>query len=906
MRLAAIALFCLSLSPALSKTVSLDLGPTNRESGLSVPSAGDGTNEPAEVAGRPCRKVAGDKSNYLYVQVADDAFHAGDFTVYLTCDVFDDGPRLLGVQYDGIAAVPTTATQYRGGPGLVLLGTGKWVRRTVKVEHARFGNGQNHGSDLRLAGKCAVARIELSDEAPAGFDPDRPVPAAELTANQVKIGEGMELTFGNDADANAALLFRAFGVTSVESYVTWQSVEDAGKGQWDWSRWDRQVAVLKESGLKWVPFLIAGCAYATPKWFREGPQHHPYVCLEHGEPSKVESLWNPALRPEIDRFLAAFAERYRDTGVIESVLLGITGIYGESIYPAGPEGGWTADIPGAYHNHGGWWAGDDLAVADFRTRLRKKYTSLDKLNAAWGTKLADWDAVTTFLPDKAPNATAREDFVRWYEETMTEWSRWWVEVTRKHFPKTEIYLCTGGDGAPYLGADFTAQAKAIAPYGAGIRITNEGSDYAANFAVTREVATATRLYRTFCGFEPAGTVDEKGVVARVYNATASGARQLHYYSPNVLDSPEAAGNFRRVAPFLQRRVPPVPQVAVYLPRAAWAQRPEAVGETYRIVRSLRELCDLDLVNRTSVVDGVLKPCRLLVLPTADFLEPDVAASIDRWVAAGGLLARFDDVPVVGMTRPTIQGAPPSRWRLLVGAPGDEPFLAGDWNGPEEGREFPEPQARKRWSGATPGVCVPVAPGQPLTLEIEVVTPGHALKGASGEVRLNGDVLGTLRPGHAVYRFEVPGDWLPQPVATLTFAVAGWRPSETDGTGDARLLGVAVSRVEVTRAGAGTEVVVNRGIAVEVDRSKLLLERQGRGAVVRLPRNAGSAEPPLLQALLGSLARDLGAADLTDDAAFDRVFATRLGNGRLWLNMTDQPVEKPGVRIEAFGIGLGGR
>ena len=45
-------------------------------------------------------------------------------------------------------------------------------------------------------------------------------------------------------------------------------------------------------------------------------------------------------RAAIERFLRAFAERYRDTGVIEAVLLGITGIYGESIYPAGPEGHW--------------------------------------------------------------------------------------------------------------------------------------------------------------------------------------------------------------------------------------------------------------------------------------------------------------------------------------------------------------------------------------------------------------------------------------------------------------------------------------------------------------------------------------------------------------------------------------
>ena len=61
--------------------------------------------------------------------------------------------------------------------------------------------------------------------------------------------------------------------------------------------------------------------------------------------------------------------------MIESVLLGVSGIYGESIYPAGPEGGWTADRTGLYHNHGGWWAGDELAGAAFRDAMRDAATA---------------------------------------------------------------------------------------------------------------------------------------------------------------------------------------------------------------------------------------------------------------------------------------------------------------------------------------------------------------------------------------------------------------------------------------------------------------------------------------------------------------------------------------------------
>jgi len=48
-------------------------------------------------------------------------------------------------------------------------------------------------------------------------------------------------------------------------------------------------------------------------------------------------------------------------------------------------------------------------------------------------------------------------------------------TAREFFPNTKIYLCTGGDGHPTHGSDFTHQARIAAKHRAGIRITNEGS-----------------------------------------------------------------------------------------------------------------------------------------------------------------------------------------------------------------------------------------------------------------------------------------------------------------------------------------------------------------------------------------------------------------------------------------------
>ena len=608
--------------------------------GLTVPSAGDGANVAEAIHDIPVRRVKGDRSAYLYVEIKHPAYPTGPADIYVTVEVFDDCPGMLSLQYDRQSAAPTMESRYtKAEQVLILTGTGKWRKGSFHLPAASLAHGENHHADFRLClAGVAVRGITVSTRKPADFNPDEVASAETLRELQVTRPAGMELTLGNDASAGQAALYKALSVSSVESYVDWAGVEPA-ENHWDWSKWDRQTAVLQQAKLKWVPFLIVGPAYATPLWFQNGPHSHYYRCLEHGQEGKVQSLFNPELRPQVDRFLKAFAEKYRDTGVIESLLLGVSGIFGESIYPAGSsgvQGGWTARLTGAYHNHFGWWAGDVQAVTAFRAAMKKQYVTIAALNEAWKTSHASFETVTTFLPEQAPSDRARADFVEWYQRAMTDWVVFWVKTTRKYFPRTEIYLCTGGDGTPRLGADFTEQIAAMAADGAGVRITNEGSDYARNFVLTREVASATRFYQSFCGFEPASKVDERGVVARIYNATASGARQLHYYTDNVMGGGPAIKNFRANAAWMVPRQPRI-DAAFYLSRETWALSPDALGRTHNLALQLRDITDLDFVTRRSVADGFLRNHRLLVLPESTVLEPKAAAAIETWVKDGGAL-----------------------------------------------------------------------------------------------------------------------------------------------------------------------------------------------------------------------------------------------------------------------------
>ncbi|MBI5821418.1 MAG: beta-galactosidase [Verrucomicrobia bacterium] len=902
-----------SLRPAISAEavalpdLTVELTGTNRCNGLTVPSGGDGVNIPVIAGGQPVRRIAGERSLYLYVRIDHPAYANGPRDLYVIVEVCNDTFTWLRLQYDKAATAGDTADKYAHCADSVLLnGAGGWRRGVFHLPAVRLGHGQNGNTDFRLcAQNLAVRRIIVTPRKPDGYNAGQPIDAASLDALRVERPAGMELTFGNDATPADAALFKALSVTSVESYVDWAGVEPE-EGRWDWSKWDQQVATLKAAGLKWVPFLIAGPAYATPLWFQRGSHSHVYRCLEHGRDSKVQSLFNPDWPRYVERFVKAFAARYRDAGVIESVLLGVTGIYGESIYPAGPEGGWTARLTGDYHNHGGWWAGDEFAVAAFRAAMKKKYGGIAALDKAWGASHASFADVTAFLPDKAPSDRARADFAEWYQQAMTDWSALWVRATRRAMPKTEIYLCTGGDGSPFLGADFTAQTKAIAPFGAGVRITNEGSDYAANFTITREVATATRHYRTFCGFEPASGVNATGVVARIYNATASGARQLHYYTNNVLDNAAGLRNFRANAAHLVPRQPRV-DAALYVPRETWALAQDSVHHWYAVARNLRDLVDVDFVTRLTVAEGSLQRHRLLVMAEALVLEPGAAAAIEKWVRRGGVLiaatragetlggrlydnqewrARMlaDAGDCASLLKPALGGDAPARWVLDVGGKGDDQWIFGDWHG----RERMSANATMRWTGARAGAYLPVKPGASHTLRLTIGVQGHALAADGNEVRVNGRVIGRItKAGSQTLDLIVPADALGgEAVASLEIAAKTWKPSD-HGSHDSRALGISVSRIELIRAGTESAAPAATSLRLALDKQRLapLVRRVGKGWTVFLSGLADNEK-----SLAGVLAELLGRtpAFLPDvaplapaDGRMDGKFATMTADGLLW-------------------------
>ncbi|MBI5095210.1 MAG: beta-galactosidase [Candidatus Hydrogenedentes bacterium] len=625
------------------------------EHGLRSLDGGDGQSARVQQAEAPCltnKPNSTPPSSFLYFATDKPIAPAGK-PLYLTVEYFDTAlGAVVTVEYDSSGGSDKrdlyclSVRQW----GEVMTGSNTWKTAVFLLEKPAFTKRENLGADFRLGGTVLFVRsLSLSADQPANCEELSKASRAGIQ-KRVQIGSGGQLIIGgfdparkDDALPMAKSLEKSLpgmvslGVTSHEGYVRWNLCEPE-EGNYDWSVYDAFVDVYKKYDIKWVPFLIVGSAYSLPDWYYKKPGSQGYVCLEHGKDCDVESLWNPELRKHVSRFIKAFCEHYGPTGVIESILLGITGNYGEAIYPV-TGNDWTADIHGPYHSHPGYWAGDMYAIKSFHDAMKKKYRSASRLNAAWGTHYTDITDIFPLVRDSAPNDRAWLDFSSWYIDSMTDWAEFWLTETRKNFPKGDIYLCTGGHAPAEHGSDFGEQCKAAARIHGGVRITNEASDACNNFSLTRWVASAGWQYGAYFSFEPAGEVTPAGVPVRIYNASTSGARGLHYYYPNIFGNGAAAESFARWGNRFQQQTPQV-EIYCYYPETYIKLK----GYDFlRHMRALRDDFDFGYLSDAQIHDGGLARAKALILIAGNVAEVETWKRIQTWVRKGGLLLYADGV-----------------------------------------------------------------------------------------------------------------------------------------------------------------------------------------------------------------------------------------------------------------------
>ena len=207
------------------------------------------------------------------------------------------------------------------------------------------------------------------------------------------------------------------GVNTVRLGEFGWALMEPREGHYDFSLFDRAVESLGRHGIK----TIFGTPTATPpKWLTH---KYPEVLdvFANGRPANDQSRrqysYNSPVYRQISRkIVEALAQHYRDnTNII----------------------GWQIDNEMNNENPDDFSEGSRTA---FRAWLRKKYGTLDELNARWGTVVwsqiySDWDQID--LPFQTPafhNPALMLDFKRFISDSATSYLTDQREILRRHRP----------------------------------------------------------------------------------------------------------------------------------------------------------------------------------------------------------------------------------------------------------------------------------------------------------------------------------------------------------------------------------------------------------------------------------------------------------------------------------------
>lgn len=424
-----------------------------------------------------------------------------------------------------------------------------------------------------------------------------------------------------------------------------------------WWEWEKEPGVFDFSSLRadMKDIRDNGFGVGVFPWFMHPPKwEHEMVrakCLEHGEESTIPSLWDPRLLEHYDRLYAALAAEMRDE--IDFLYICIYGDFGEPQYPHDTKH-YKFSPP---HAHFGLWCGDDLARADFKRVLVGKYGTIEALNTAWGTAHKSFDEDLMELID---NINFRQDFQKWYSDSLMIFMDKACAVARKHFPDIRMGVPIGcKSDSLNFGQTKSEVSKICAKYNILSRCTtlSDFPDFAHSNVVTRRIATASQFYGAEYGVESPLIQDERRACIAVYQFITSSTVLVHDDPGNIYRAKDVFFKYRN----LPGAMPFCCDTAVYYsveeekchPKCGMLGFADVVTNDtefypYWIFDELAELryfTDYDIVDHTLIADGFLDKCpRKLVLIRNTRIEREAADKIAAYQKMGGKVYYVKNAP----------------------------------------------------------------------------------------------------------------------------------------------------------------------------------------------------------------------------------------------------------------------
>ncbi len=229
---------------------------------------------------------------------------------------------------------------------------------------------------------------------------------------------------------------KAMGIDAVSVDVWWGKVESSGDQIFDWSYYDTIVQHIESAGLHWVPIMsfhqCGGnvgdtCDIPIPSWIWGhyngiSADDLKYRSEQNNTSIETVSLWQDSfVVSEYEEFMNAFESHFSNKAYMTDEINISMGPAGELRYPSynGHDSGSGYPTRGAFQSY------SDPAKTDFRNWAVSKYGSVNGINNAWGTNLANSGAINP--PSNADffiangdqyNTQYGRDFIRWYHESL--------------------------------------------------------------------------------------------------------------------------------------------------------------------------------------------------------------------------------------------------------------------------------------------------------------------------------------------------------------------------------------------------------------------------------------------------------------------------------------------------------
>jgi hypothetical protein len=140
--------------------------------------------------------------------------------------------------------------------------------------------------------------------------------------------------------------------------------------------------------------------------------------------------------------------------------------------------------------------------------------------------------------------------------------------------------------------------------------------------------------------EPATALDQKAFDRRIFSDASAGASQFFTY-----EFPQHAADIRKYIRLITGR-PGDTQLSVYCPTTMYRLGAD-LKKTIDSSRSLRDLCDFDVLDESLILDGALdgKSYKVLVVFQADIVDQPVLDKFTDFQRTGGRIIVVGDAPM---------------------------------------------------------------------------------------------------------------------------------------------------------------------------------------------------------------------------------------------------------------------